>query len=203
MHICAESHRAGNGEKKRNKDMNFKNIIIVVVGIVLVAWFGFLKSENKNITNILNFEDCEKAGYPVMESSPRQCKTPEGLTFTEELPLPSITYNNASEELIVVELPLPGSVTGKEFLITGEAKGFWYFEASFPVTVLDKDGNVLVETYATAQEEWMTENFVPFKSEIVIPQTYIGPATLVLEKNNASDLPEHDASISFPIVIEY
>ena len=30
-----------------------------------------------------NFDECVQAGYPVMESYPRQCRTPEGKTFTE------------------------------------------------------------------------------------------------------------------------
>lgn len=32
-------------------------------------------------SGIRSFEDCEKAGYPVMESYPRQCRTPDGRTF--------------------------------------------------------------------------------------------------------------------------
>jgi len=113
------------------------------------------------------------------------------------------TYLNASNDLIVVESPSPGAVTGKEFLVVGVARGYWFFEASFPIEVVDKDGKLLVSTFATAQGEWMTENFVPFRAEVKAPVSYIGPATLILRKDNASGLPEHDASISFPITIEY
>src|SRR3989344_636707 len=109
------------------------------------------------------------------------------------------TYLNASNDLIVVESPSPGAVTGKEFLVVGVARGYWFFEASFPIEVVDKDGKLLVSTFATAQGEWMTENFVPFRAEVKAPVSYIGPATLILRKDNASGLPEHDASISFPI----
>lgn len=119
------------------------------------------------------------------------------------LETPEITYINASSDMIVPELPFPGAVTGKEFSVIGTARGNWYFEASFPIEVLDQDGNTLVQSYATAQGEWMTTEFVPFKGEVKIPETYIGPATLVLHKDNASGEPDKDASISFPIVIEY
>jgi hypothetical protein len=34
---------------------------------------------------ITSFEDCVKAGYPVMESYPRQCRTPDGRNFTEQI----------------------------------------------------------------------------------------------------------------------
>lgn len=119
-----------------------------------------------------------------------------------ETPSPQITYKNTSAEKIVVDLPFPGAVTGKEFKVTGQARGF-YFEGSFPVEVLDKDGNSLFIGPAQAQGEWMVDAFVPFEIDVKVPETYTGPATLVLRKDNASGLPEHDASMSFPFTIEY
>jgi len=32
-----------------------------------------------------NFEECAAAGNPVMESYPRQCRTPDGKHFVEEI----------------------------------------------------------------------------------------------------------------------
>ncbi|MFH0804116.1 MAG: Gmad2 immunoglobulin-like domain-containing protein [Candidatus Zambryskibacteria bacterium] len=115
----------------------------------------------------------------------------------------NITYKNATSDLIVADLPFPDAVTGKEFSVIGKARGYWFFEASFPVQVLDKNGNILATGVAQAQSDWMTENFVPFKADIKIPESYIGPATLILKKDNPSGLLENDASISFPITIEY
>ena len=34
---------------------------------------------------ITNFAECAKAGYPVMESYPRQCRVPGGELFVEEI----------------------------------------------------------------------------------------------------------------------
>jgi hypothetical protein len=118
-------------------------------------------------------------------------------------PEASVTYKNASGDLIKVGLPYPGAVVGKDFSVIGQARGSWYFEASFPVQVLDKNGNILAQTPAQAQGEWMTKNFVPFKADIKIPQTYIGPATLILKNDNPSGDPSRDKSVSFPITIEY
>jgi hypothetical protein len=33
---------------------------------------------------ISNFNDCVNAGYPVMQTYPEQCRTPEGQTFTQQ-----------------------------------------------------------------------------------------------------------------------
>jgi len=122
----------------------------------------------------------------------------------ETIKLNPITYINATNNEIIVDLPFPGAVVGKDFTVVGKARGSWFFEASFPIDVLDKDGKILFQTYATAKGEWMTQDFVPFKSQLIqLPDYYIGPATLVLHKDNPSDLPGNDASASFPITVEY
>lgn len=186
-------------------------ILVVVVGLG-IAWY-FLSESWSALTDTVtdndqarteprSFEECEKAGYPVEESYPRRCRTPQGQTFTEEIVVDA-TYENSSTDLIVVELPFPGAVVGKQFSVIGEARGNWYFEASFPVKVIGNDGEVLFSGFATAQGDWMQTGFVPFKLDISVPESYIGPATLILQKDNPSGLPENDAALSFPIVIEY
>lgn len=178
-----------------------KTILWVVVVLIVCFSSWYLIEKNQKKVTVNSFETCLEAGYPVLESYPRQCKTPDGLFYTEEI-VSNITYNNTTPDKIKVELPFPGAVVGKEFKVIGEAKGF-YFEGSFPVQVLDKDGNILVSHYATAQGEWMTSELVPFVADIKIDGDYIGPATLVLHKDNVSDMRELDASISFPITVEY
>ncbi len=182
--------------------MKIFKLILSFIVIALIVWFVSSRKTEEAPPVVLSFKDCELAGYLVMESYPRQCRTPDGRTYAEELP-EKITYTKSSNNLIRVANPFPGAVTGKEFLVIGEARGAWYFEASFPVQVLDKDGKVLATGIAQAQSDWMTENFVPFKAAIKVPESYIGPATLVLHKDNPSGLPENDASISLPIAIEY
>jgi hypothetical protein len=118
-------------------------------------------------------------------------------------PSEEITYTNASENDITVELPFPGAVTGKEFSVIGRARGTWFFEASFPIEVVDPNGTRLAIGIATAGSDWMTEEFVPFRADLKVPESYIGPATLVLKKDNPSGMPEKDASISFPFTVEY
>lgn len=195
-------------------------ILVIILGLILtillVVWgmmtLGLLtKTPQDNVDNsvsvdvavIRSFGDCASAGFPVMESFPRRCNTPDGRTFAEETAVYP-TYSNSSPEMIVVENPHGGGVVGKEFVVIGEAVGNWFFEASFSIEVLGEDGNVIAGSFATAEGDWMTTEFVPFKSEIIdLPSAYIGPATLVLKKANPSGLPENDASLSIPIVVEY
>lgn len=101
--------------------------------------------------------------------------------------------------LIRVQQPRPDAVVHSPLLVTGEARGTWYFEASFPVSLLDANGNKLVQTHAQAQGEWMTEGFVPFKSELSFPLPSTATGTLVLEKDNPSGLPEHADELRLPV----
>ena len=174
--------------------------LLVVILIAIGVYFVMKKDDS--VPQVTSFETCAAAGYPVMESYPRQCRTPDGRTYAEEL-AEQTTYTNATADLIVVDTPFPGSVTGKEFSVVGKARGTWYFEASFPIELIDKDGKQLAVAVAQAEGDWMTTEFVPFKADFKVPESYIGPATLILKKDNPSGLPEHDASISFPITVEY
>jgi hypothetical protein len=186
----------------------FAFILGVLAIIVAGVWFSFPKTvtspiiEPPVIPTISSFEECEKAGHPIVNGVRRQCTTPDGRTFAEETE-EQITYTNATSDQIKIDTPFPGAVTGKSFSVRGSARGMWFFEASFPIEVIDAQGVRIAISIAQAQGEWMTENFVPYIAEITVPASFIGDATLVLHKDNPSGLAEHDASISFPITIEY
>jgi hypothetical protein len=153
---------------------------IGLVVLALLAGLAFLKMDRENTP------------APVVEEK-------EG----EEEVTPEITYTNSSADLVVVELPFPGAVVGKDFSVIGKARGTWFFEASFPLLLLDKDGAVLAQSYAMTADEWMTTEFVNFKGDFKVPEYYIGPATLILSKDNPAGEPRFDASLSFPIIVEY
>jgi hypothetical protein len=127
---------------------------------------------------------------------------PDSYRFTFKVVRQSITYTKASADLIQIDTPQPGAVTGQRFEVRGRARGSWYFEASFPIDVLDANGTKLTTVVAQAQGEWMTTEFVPFIAPVNVG-TYSGAATLVLHKDNPSGLPENDASIAYPITIEF
>ena len=102
-------------------------------------------------------------------------------------------------DLIHLSAPLARAVVTSPLVVTGEARGIWYFEASFPVKLLDGNGTVLAQVPARAQGEWMTTAFVPFKATVAFPTPTTATGTLVLQKDNPSGLAEHDDSISVPV----
>lgn len=57
--------------------------IIGTIAIVLLR-----NSEQVDVAVISNFQECAAAGYPIMESYPEQCATPDGRTFINESQMP-------------------------------------------------------------------------------------------------------------------
>ncbi len=102
---------------------------------------------------------------------------------------------------IVVTSPKSGATVGNTFVVSGNAPGTWFFEASFPVQVRDKDNNKIGQAIAQAQGDWMTTGLVTFTASITV-SNYTGPATVVLLRNNPSGLPEHDDALEVPITIQ-
>jgi hypothetical protein len=106
---------------------------------------------------------------------------------------------NSKSDLIRVTKPAPGEVIISPFTIEGMARGYWFFEASFPVEVRKENGEVIAVAIAEAQSDWMTEEFVPFKATVDFSASG-GNGLLVFKKDNPSGLPENDNSFSVPVV---
>lgn len=106
-------------------------------------------------------------------------------------------------ELIRVFTPRAGDAVKSPLTIMGEARGTWFFEATFSVVVVDWDGRIIGEGYATAQDNWMTENFVPFSATItfIAPELY-NRGAIILQKSNPSGLPEYDDALEIPITFK-
>lgn len=86
--------------------------------------------------------------------------------------------------------------------IEGQARGSWFFEADFPVKLYDEEDNLVAQAVATTDQEWMSEEFIPFKASLEFEKPASKKGTLVLEKNNPSGLPEHDDELRIPIVFK-
>lgn len=105
----------------------------------------------------------------------------------------------AEETGIKITAPQANSVVTFPLVITGEAKGTWYFEATFGVKLVDSAGTVLAQTYAQALDNWMQEGFVAFESTIEEADPNTDNGKLILEKANMSGLPENDFKVEVPV----
>lgn len=114
---------------------------------------------------------------------------------------------NLKPDLIQVTSLTPGEVISSPLTITGEARGYWFFEASFPVILTKWDGETIAQGMATAEGDWMTEDFVPFTVTLEFESPYSlndeefkQNGTLIFEKDNPSGMPENADSLVFPII---
>lgn len=104
---------------------------------------------------------------------------------------------------IHISYPQADNVITSPLVVKGEARGTWFFEASFAVTLTNWDGVIIAEGNAQAQKDWMTTDFVPFVATLNFTSTSTASSNkrgfLILKKDNPSGLPQHDASVEIPI----
>lgn len=183
------------------------SLLILILGLMLASFaiYNLISKQSDeseepivSVAEVNNFNDCVKQGNPVMESYPRQCRSLDGQLFVED-----IGNINEKNDLIQLNYPLPNQEISSPLEIIGTARGLWYFEASFPIVLLNNQGEIISQGIATAQDDWMTEEFVPFTATLSfdIPESEKGQeGRLILQKDNPSGLEEHDDHLEIPII---
>lgn len=114
-------------------------------------------------------------------------------------------FNNIIEKntQILIDFPKDNQKITSPIKISGRAVGNWFFEGSFPIELVDLDKNIIATGIATSTEDWMTENFINFSSEIYFDKpTSTKNAILILKKDNPSGNPEFDKSVFIPVILK-
>lgn len=173
-------------------------LVAVFLAAVCFGLWSFSGRLAKEISGpVTSYEGCVEAGYPVMESYPERCTTPEDRTFTRD-----IGNELEKADAIRIDAPRPNQAVASPLEVRGEARGAWYFEASFPVELLDGNGERILIIPARARGEWMTENFVPFAATLIFDTPTTATGTLVLRRDNPSGMPENDDALIVPVSFE-
>lgn len=88
---------------------------------------------------------------------------------------------------IRVKTPSPGASIRSPLTVRGEARGPWFFEGDFPILLMDCDNQLIARGYVSAQDKWMTEEFVPFEGTLKFDgPTSCSEGRLILESANPS-----------------
>lgn len=106
---------------------------------------------------------------------------------------------SAKSDMIVLDKLQLGDAIASPIVLTGKARGRWYFEASFPIELVDSQNVVVATGSAQAQSDWMTTDFVPFAATLTFLAPAQGSATLVFKKDNPSGEPQNDDQMRFPV----
>lgn len=157
--------------------MKINQLILSIVAITILVGIAFL------VFSLFPEQKAEK---------------PTDRVLTEDI-------GNAREKSDLIRLfsPRPNEVVTSPLTIRGEARGYWFFEASFPVVLTNWDGLIIAQGIATTQDDWMTNDFVPFEAVLKfrVEQSYSNRGLLILKKDNPSGLPENDDALEIPVLI--
>lgn len=176
-----------------------KTLIFTIVIITVVIGFSMIVKVTRKVATpvVTNFEQCADAGNDVLEIYPRQCKA-NGQTYIE-----NIGNELEKKDFIFIDSPRPNTSIQSPLTIAGQARGSWFFEASFPVILTDWDGKIIAEGQANAKSNWMTTEFVPFEATltfVVDKNIYSNKGSLILKKDNPSGLPKNDDALEIPVI---
>jgi hypothetical protein len=108
----------------------------------------------------------------------------------------------AKTRKIVVTSPKANEVIHSPLTVAGKAPGAWFFEATFPVRLLDGNGKEITEgvpVYPKVEKYWDVKGLVPFQGtlEFKAPDTATG--TLVFQNDNPSGEPENQEEFRLPV----
>jgi hypothetical protein len=189
-------------------------LVVIVAFVAGLTWYWF-SQRNPPKATVIDFATCVSAGYTIMETDPRQCRTPEGTLYVEDKNSNNgqdldegtklATKEFTSEKGVIVRLYdwSDSKVLTSPTTIKGEVPGNWSFEASFPVALTDWDGLIIAEKPAQLEGDWMTENYVPFSVSLTFETPTVNDSgSLILRKDNPSGLPENDDAVEITINYE-
>ncbi len=140
--------------------------------------------------------------HKPIEVRVEQNRTTENIDLLDWRAFPENIKVEEKEEINLVS-PKPYERVEMPLEIKGQARGTWFFEASFPLKLVDRSGNILLSSYIMTDEEWMTEELIEFEAEITSDRVIEGTVLsyLILEKANPSGLPENADQLSIPIYL--
>jgi hypothetical protein len=118
--------------------------------------------------------------------------------------VPTLAQSKEKEKTkkeIIVSFPKPNQCVTSPLTVQGKARGPWFFEAIFPIRLLDAQCHELSASKATALGPWTTEDFVPFEGKLDFVVNKETKATLILEKDNPSGLPQNAKKIEIPVIL--
>lgn len=112
---------------------------------------------------------------------------------------PAVADGAAADPRVRLSSPRPHAVVSSPLTVRGEARGQWFFEADFPVRLVDESGAEIAGSVARARGEWMTEDFAPFEASLSFEEPAGGTGLLVLDRANPSGLAENAAQVAIPV----
>lgn len=165
-----------------------KNHLIVVLGLVIAGLLVFTIPIIIDRSNVAIAPEIETENQEPAQQDSAQI----------------ITIGDAAE-LVELDEIFAGSEISDNHSVSGQAPGYWFFEASAPYEVLNSNQQTIGQGFVTATDDWMTEDQVNFTGVINYDSSLIGSnnnGTVIFRRDNPSDLPQNDASVEIPVILQ-
>lgn len=117
-------------------------------------------------------------------------------------PTPTSEPENVDSSIIQLDNLEAGSTVSSPLTITGTVPPGWMFEASFPITLFDDNGEIITQSYGEPipPDDWMSGEPVRFTATLTF-ETDAESGFIRFEKDNPSGLPEnaesYDVAVNF------
>jgi len=169
---------------------------LIILGIIIVATILLRISSFFGDRSVKNSESIEQPASFILEGQPTSTELVSTSTIETAITTKEVKPEINSE--VIINFPQANEMISSPVVVSGQARGGWFFEASLPVKLIDEQGNILATVPAIAEADWMTSDFVPFKALVEFSSTS-SSGYLVISKDNPSGLIANDASISIPV----
>ena len=171
--------------------MKKNTLLILCLFLIILIIFAGLRLMTAEDTWLCDDGAWVKHGNPSTEAPTAPCEKSDSsdfLAYNDKIRLDHFTENQE------IESPL---------LVTGAARGSWFFEGSFPVVLVNWDGLIIADGIAQAEGEWMTEDYVSFSVTLTFEKpSYKNNGALILRKDNPSGLPQNDDAFEIPVLFK-
>jgi hypothetical protein len=126
-----------------------------------------------------------------------------GLLLSAFLLVPSLAAAKEKKHVndVIVTAPKPHQEVCSPLNVKGKAKSPWFFEAVFPIRLVDAKCQELASGKANAIGDWTSGDFVPFEGKLEFTVTKPTKATLILQNDNPSGLPENSRRKEIPVIL--
>ncbi|MEI7451902.1 MAG: DUF5668 domain-containing protein [Candidatus Falkowbacteria bacterium] len=93
-------------------------------------------------------------------------------------------------------------VSASPLHVEGNAPGAWFFEASFPIKIVDENLNELGQGQAKAIGDWATSSLVKFTADITYKKSSSTKAEIIFAKDNPSGLEKNYEKFTIPVELK-
>ena len=180
-------------------------IIIVIIALItgVIVWKYYQLNPIIETNNII-----QKIG----KKEPRACTMdaklcPDGTYVSRSgsnCEFAACPENGDLKDKIIILSPKANQEISSPVSISGQARGGWFFEGSFPVEIYDNNKKLLGSgpvnfVQRNPTDTWMTENFIDFKGDIKFSQPATGRGYILFKKDNPSGNPAMDESLRLDV----